>query len=272
MPIQHKFIEHNFENGFATNNAILQQTPYKPEVLIIGTFNPNTPNANFADFFYGRNFLWTGFKRLLNPNYIFNNQRRMPQNGVAQEPFNPTIQEICSLCENFKLSFCDLISEVLHNGNPQFELLQNDNVIFNGQEFNLIQDNAENGFLGLANLNQLNQVHWNTQKIINYLIDNSSIRNIYLTRQPNGIWGIQWNAIVNYFINDGQRHFSNILSPSGRGNIPAINPPFNTPLNKLLHYWVWNGMNHPSEPVNNPGFGRLDHDWLQRCGVDINQF
>ncbi len=53
MSIQHKFYQTSFGNGFETHNAILDITPYKPEVMIVGTFNPDTPNANYADFFYG---------------------------------------------------------------------------------------------------------------------------------------------------------------------------------------------------------------------------
>ena len=62
MTIQHKFFQTIFDNEFETNNAILEITPYKPEVMVVGTFNPNTPNDNFADSFYGRNYFWTAFK------------------------------------------------------------------------------------------------------------------------------------------------------------------------------------------------------------------
>ena len=50
MSIQYKFYQTNFGNGFQTHNAILDITPYKPEVIVVGSFNPNTP-SNFADFF-----------------------------------------------------------------------------------------------------------------------------------------------------------------------------------------------------------------------------
>jgi hypothetical protein len=70
MPIRHKFYQTNFGNGYATHNAILDTTPYKPEVMIVGTFNPDTPNNNFADFFYGRNFFWTAFKNLFVHNAV----------------------------------------------------------------------------------------------------------------------------------------------------------------------------------------------------------
>ena len=68
MSIKHKFYQTSFGNGFETHNAILDITPYKPELMIVGTFNPDTPNTNYADFFYGRNFFWTAFKNLFNHN------------------------------------------------------------------------------------------------------------------------------------------------------------------------------------------------------------
>ena len=97
MPIQHKFFQKNFGNGFETNNAILDITPYNPEVMIIGTFNPEAPNANFADFFYGRNFFWTAFKNLFIHNNVVIPFRRMPPNGIPPAILNPTLQEIFEL-------------------------------------------------------------------------------------------------------------------------------------------------------------------------------
>lgn len=80
MPIQHKFKEVDFENRFQTHNAILDVTPYKPEVLILGTFNPNTPGNPFVDFFYGRNYLWTGFKNLFIHNNVVITRKRIGGN------------------------------------------------------------------------------------------------------------------------------------------------------------------------------------------------
>jgi len=51
MPVNHRFLEHDFGNGFQTHNAILDKTPYEPEVLFVGTFNPDVP-TNPSDFFY----------------------------------------------------------------------------------------------------------------------------------------------------------------------------------------------------------------------------
>lgn len=256
MPIRHKFHQTNFENGYSTHNAILDVTPYKPEVLILGTFNPDTPHANFADFFYGRNFLWPAFKNLfLQPNVTLQN-RRMPQNGNPQAILNPTLPEIFEICLRLKLTFADLVLEVLHLNNPDYQLLQNDNVIFNEQEFNLIQDGQKENVGGLEQLNNLQQVNWNTQNIINFLCENPQIKSIYFTRKPTAVWAEQWNQIVNHECMKS-RHLTNIFTPSGQGG-----PVFHS-MSRLLKHWVHN---------ENPNFGKLDNIWLTDLGVNINDY
>jgi hypothetical protein len=256
MSIQHKFYQTNFGRGFETHNAILEITPYKPEVMVVGTYNPDTPNANFADFFYGRNFFWTAFKNLFNENAVVIANKRMPTNGIPPNILNPTLPEIFDICIKLKLTFSDLVLEVLHNNNPVFQPLPNDNVIFNGVEYNLIQDGKYNNIDGLQQLNALDQVNWNTQNIINYLCNNPQIKTIYFTRQPKGIWAAQWNLIINHKCMVG-RLTTNIYTPSGQSlkGKPRMNA--------LLKHWVHN---------NEPNFGKLDNDWLTNNGVTNHNF
>lgn len=256
MSIQHKFYQNNFGNGFETHNAILDITPYTPEVMIVGTFNPNTPNANFADFFYGRNYFWTGFKNLFIHNGVLLSNKRMPANGIPTAILNPALPEIFNLCSKLKLTFSDLVLEVLHNNNPNYHLLQNDNVIFNTFKYNLIQDAQIKNVGGLQQLNIVGQVNWNTQNIIKYLCENPQIKTIYFTRQPTGIWAEQWNLIINDKCMDG-RLKTNIFTPSGQGLKGT--PRMNT----LLKHWVHN---------RNPNFGTLDNTWLTANGVNLNNF
>ncbi len=253
MPIFHKFFQTNWNNGFETHNAILDITPYKPEVMIIGTFNPGTPNAK-ADFFYGRNYFWPAFKNLFILNHPNLLNTRMPLNGIPQphDLLNPTLAEIFCLCLKLKLTFADLICQVLHNEHPQYELLPNDHVIFSGQEYNLITDDNQ----GLLPLDGLGQVNWNTQNIIEYLCDNPQIRTVYFTRRPTGIWAGHWNAIKNHNCMAG-RQLLNIYTPSGQSlqGTPRMT--------KLLHHWVHN---------NELNFGKLDNNWLINNGVNIDEF
>lgn len=256
MSIQHKFFNTNFGGGLQTNSAILDTTPYLPEVMIVGTFNPNGPNANFADFFYGRNFFWPAFKNLFFHNAIVSTNRRMPPNGNPQAILDPSIQEIINYCINLKLTFADLVVEVLHNGNPFYQVLQNDNVIFNGTEYNLIQDGLKGGIGGLQQLNAIGQVNWNTQSIIDYLSENPQIETIYFTRRPTGIWATEWNLIINHPSVQG-RYATNLFTPSAAG------APVHRSMIRLLNHWIHN---------NNPNFGTLDHLWLAQHGVTPNNF
>jgi hypothetical protein len=256
MPIRHKFYRTDFGNGYSTHNAILDKMPYKPEVMFLGTFNPDTPNANFADFYYGRNFFWTAFKNLIISQGVVLQNRRMPQNGNPPAVLNPTILEIFKICSTLKITFSDLVLEIFNEDNDNFELLQNDNVIFNGQEFNLIQDGLKDNVGGLQQLNNLGQIRWNTQNIIKYLCDNPQIKSIYFTRRPTGIWAEHWNEIVNHKCMSG-RLLINVFTPSGQGK-----PVFHS-MTRLLNHWLHN---------DNPNFGKLDNEWLENNGVNINNY
>lgn len=247
MSIQHKFLNRDWGNGFQTHNAILDNTPYLPEILILGTYNPNSLNNNFADFFYGRNWLWTGFKNLFVHNEIIITNKRINTN-----PTNPDLQEIFELCKRLKLAFADLITETLHNENPNYEEIPINKVNLNNQIYSLIDDN------GLNQLNLINQVNWNTQNIIDYLIKTPSIKKVYFTRKPTGIWLSKWNQLRNNpLLNNVD--FINIHTPSGMGlqerGIPIMNA--------LLRRWIINA---------NPNFGVLDNEWLIKNGVNLNNF
>lgn len=253
--IKHKFIEIKFNEEFQTHNGVLDKTPYKPEVMIIGTFNPNTPNSNFADFFYGRNYFWPALKNL-SENKIAYFKSRMPKRGIIKEPLNPTIDEIFIVCKKFKLTFADLILEVLHNVNREYQILRNDNVCFNGKIYNLIQDGKKEEVEGLEQLDEINQVNWNINNIIKYLELNPQIKTIYFTRQPTKVWKKYWLSIVNDKRLKG-RVFTNIFTPSCQG------VPVSYSIERLISHWLYN---------ENDKFGRLDHDWLKASGVKPENF
>jgi hypothetical protein len=256
MSIRHKFYQNNFENGFQTINAILATTPYKPEVMIVGTFNPETPNTNFADFYYGRNFFWPSIYNLFINDGIFLTKRRMPTRGNPLPSIKPSLPQIFQLCSKLKLTFSDLVLEIFNNNNSNYQFLQNGNIIFKDIEYNLIQDGRKWKVEGLQQLSLVDEVNWNTQNIINYLIENPQIKTIYFTRKPIGVWAEQWNLIVNHScIKD--RRTTNIFTPSGAGK-----PVYRNVL-RLLNHWIFS---------DNPNFGKLDKNWLREKGININKF
>jgi hypothetical protein len=177
MSIIHKFLQKNWNNGFETHNAILDITPeYRPEVMILGTFNPLI-KTNPADFFYGRNYFWTGFKNMFIHDQIIIHTPRIETN-----PFDPSLTQIFELCVKLKLTFSDLILELCHN-NANYTLVnknvrgqQKIYIRLNGIDYDPYSDNA------LERLDLINQVHWNTDNIIKFLCDNPTIKTIYFTQ------------------------------------------------------------------------------------------
>lgn len=256
MSVKHKFYQKNFKNGFETHNAILDIMPYRPEIMIIGTFNPELPKTNYADFYYGRNFFWPALMNLFVHNEILISNRRIPTRGDLPNVLIPTLQEVFDICCNLKLTFADLILEVLHRDKPNYKFLKNNNVFFNNAKYNLIQDGKKTKIGGLQQLDSFSQINWNTQNIINYLCANTQINSIYLTRQPTGIWAKQWNEIINNS-SLANRRSANIFTPSGAGK-----PVFYS-MKKLLNHWVHN---------NNANFGQIDNDWLRQKQVNLNNF
>jgi len=244
MPIQHKFYHKDWGNGFATERAILTTTPYDPEVLILGTFNPTMP-GNMADFFYGRNYFWPAFANLFTHGQPLLLSRRDHQ-AVPE----PMLQHIFDLCELLRLSFADLVAGILHHDNPAYEEIPPNQVLFDGDFINIIQDQ------GLHALDLVHQTDWNTDAVIDYLCHTPTIHTIYFTRQPTGIWEAPWKAIRNHPLLQ-HKTFTHIYTPSGqalRGQ-PRMHA--------LLHHWV----HHVG-----PNFGRLQPAWLQHHQVDPQAF
>lgn len=255
MPIKHKFLSHKWENDLITENAILKPKLYNPEILILGTFNPNTPNDNHADFFYGRNWFWPAFKNLFIKNDLIELNRRMPSNGKPVYPLNPELNEVFEICKRGKITFADLITCVFPD-TDQYIILKNDNVVFNNEEFNLINDNIRDGVKGLAELDQLKQIEWNVENIVSYLEKNKTIKNVYLTRNPTGIWLKKWKQLkTNKKLEN--INFKVIYTPS------AANLRGTPRIKSLIQHWLFN---------ISKNYNTLDHQWLYENGVNIEKF
>lgn len=258
-PIRHIFYESQFNNEFGTMNAILNRIPYSPKIMFLGTFNPNSPKTNFADFFYGRNYFWPAIHNLFYYKKIelltSRMPKRMPKNGKPRKPIEPTLDIILNHCKELKFTFADLIMEVLHKNDPQYHVLDNDNICYDGATYNLVQDGRKGQVYGLEQLDSKGQVNWNTDNIAEYLNNNHSIRIIYFTRQPTKIWAKQWEKLKRRL---PDRTFVNIFTPSGQGD-PVLNS-----MPRLLSHWLHN--------TNASKFGRLDNEWLLENGVKIVDF
>jgi hypothetical protein len=249
MP-QHKFLNVDFgqryptiasAQGFKTHNVILKTTPYEPKVLIIGTFNPD--DGNGAEFFYGRNrnYLWRIFENFSNNNNALNG----PADGI------PQIHRIFELCLRFKLSFADLITKT------EVELDDYSDTLLNR----------------LCNRGQIQN---NVEEIVKYICETESINYVYFTTKNESLGCLRnlWTNVamlVNQQRPDVQ--FGSILTPSGQGGVTNFIGLHRAAT--IARYWIWvNAIPniHPQPFPNQNGYVHLNHQWLQDCNVNINNF
>ncbi len=77
----------------------LSYVDYEPEILIVGTFNPEWPKANYAEWFYGRtdaNYFWDVLPRMFE----------------GKSLLTATPEEWKDFCKRNKIAITDLIKEV----------------------------------------------------------------------------------------------------------------------------------------------------------------
>ncbi|RXJ51091.1 hypothetical protein [Gelidibacter gilvus] len=235
MGIPHKFLNTDFGNGFNTNNAILTSTPYQPEILFIGTFNPLTNgDANPADFFYGRNWFWPILFNIFEHNreVIIQSQRK-----YCPPHFNPTLLDIFKFMKTHKITFADLIMKVF----PETELdnIDGNIITYDNETYNLINDNH------LIQLNQFNEVMWSTKYLIKYIEANPTIKQVYFTRKTVNPFTAELIQVQNA-LNQRGVTIKYLFTPSGQG-LAGI--PRNQ---ELMDQWL---------ESTRDGFDNLDEEW-----------
>lgn len=244
-PIKHRFADGDFE-GFSTANTI--QKYGVPEILFIGTYNPDTEvAANRADFFYGRNYFWPTMFNLFQEGAVVHTHRR-----DAFNPFEPVLSTLLNLGLDKGMTFADLIKGVFPEGYV-YRITGNKVTTYHRTQYNLIEDNA------LSQLHNLGQVDWATANIIQYIRDTPSLKWVRLTRQPEGVWKPQWNQIKDAdYGRERKVDFGTIHTPSGMG----LQEKGITIAKALARRWV----HHPAPNK------RLPTEWLLEHGVEINNF
>jgi hypothetical protein len=262
MPIQHRFLKYpgedgnnifNWENGFETHSAILDTIPYEPEVIFIGTFNPEWA-WNQADFFYGRGmYMWPVLANLFlhNQNMIAN-----PRTLINN---NPTLPQIFEICKRAKITFADIVRETRDNIRTQefnAEVLVNNEFVWNSYKDKQLDYMGKKGWL-----------EDNVEAIVTYINRTPSIKHVYFTFKT-GKWIVRKkNEIINRLTVED---IGSIISPSGNGlGLPIVGYP--NPPATMAHTWIWNRLPH-HQSVNRPGYVTLSHEWLQSKGVNPNQF
>lgn len=255
MKIEHKFLNHDWGNGFRSENSILKNDHYQAEVLFIGTFNPNIP-WNTADFYYGRNmYMWPILANLFLHNFNkFSEQRNINNN-------NPTLDEIFEICKIGKISFADLIKGTKKT--IPIKLLGKKIEVNNDYLWMDYKDKPLN-FMG--NSNWLNS---NTLAICDHLNNNPSIKYVYYTFKDGGDW---INAQVAYLKkNSKTAEHCSLFTPTCNGFRKNLEYPFEKRAWSLTHCWIWNGLQHKI-PINKDNYGILNHNWLKKNGVNLELF
>lgn len=256
MPIQHKFLNYNeWNNGFYTENSILKNKEYLPEVLFIGTFNHGW-NWNPSDFFYGRGmYMWPNLANLFLHNENILSRPRNLNND------NPSLSQIFEICKKGKISFADIIHGTKENINV---VEGNRNILVNNDFiWNNYKDNS---------LNTMGNQDWlehNATEICNYVNKNPSIKHIYFTFKSAGNWIDNLKKYISE--NTSNATSCSIFTPKGNGFGTNLQAPYNKRPFSILHCWVWNGLGH-NVPVNKIGYSHLNHEWLIRNGVNPNRF
>lgn len=255
MKIEHKFLNHHWGNGFWSENSILKSDHYKPEVLFIGTFNPNVPWNN-ADFYYGRGmYMWPILANLFLHNFNKLSEQRTHKNN------NPTLDDIFRICKLGKISFAEIIS------GTKIEIP----IKIDGK---IIEVNSEYIWFDYKDkpLNYMGNKNWldtNTLAICDYLNENPTIKFVYYTFKDGGDW---INSQVSYIQNNNiSAHHSSIFTPTCNGFRKNLDFPFDKRAWSLTHSWIWNGLQHKT-PINKINYGNLNHNWLRKNGVNIKLF
>jgi hypothetical protein len=257
MSILHKYQQHDFENGFQTHNSILDEVPYEPEVIIIGTFNHGW-SWNNSDFYYGRGmYMWTAMANLFLYNSNLLTLQRTAQNNI------PSKTQIFDICSSGKIVFADIVKGIKDNIDI-IELPENESVLVNNQ---YMWSSYKDGPLDyMATQGWLDN---NVNAIVKYINETKSIKHIYFTFKT-GSWLIDKLNEICIKIRPGIMHCS-IFTPTANGFGKQLQEPFQERVWGLTHCWIWNGLNHKNI-INRPHYGHLNHEWLIRNGVDPRNF
>ncbi|WP_100629844.1 hypothetical protein [Algoriphagus formosus] len=267
MPFLHKYQQHNFGNGFETHHSILDIVPYEPEVIFIGTNNHGW-SWNQSDFYYGRDmYMWT-----ILANLFIHGKNHLTKTRNANNN-KPTKEEIFEICKKGKIVFADIVKGI-KNEIPAQEIKNEKHVLVNNQYRwgGKKRKKTDFGAYSDGHLDFMGKEGWlddNVEAIVQYLNQTPSIKHVYFTFKSGEWLKIKLKEIQNEIRKDVSS--ASIFTPTGNGFGLNLGAPFNKKPWSLTHCWVWNSLEHQI-PINRPGYGHLDHDWLRSKGVNPENF
>ncbi len=257
MPFIHKYQQYSFGQGFETHNSILDTTPYKPEVIFIGTYN-HSWSWNKSDFYYGRGmYMWPSLANL----FLYNQNHLIKQRNFNNDI--PSFNEILEICCKGKIVFADIVKGIKENIEA-IEDISNKSVLVNNEySWSSYKDGPLDYMGGKGWLDD------NVSAIIDFINKHKTIKYIYFTFKSEK-WLV--NKIQEIAIKTSSNSTScSIFTPTANGFRKNLNSPYNERLWSLTHCWVWNGLDNENR-INKLGFGNVDHDWLIKNGVNPLNF
>jgi hypothetical protein len=121
--------------------------------------------------------------------FHYKNVQLLTQRKFTESHTIQIFEDIKLFCKKYKLTFADLISQVLFN-NIEYELFGN-KALIGQEEYDLINDGD------LGELNAINQVEWTTENLKSTLLK-LLLHTIYFTRQPTEPYLTQWTSLINH--------------------------------------------------------------------------
>ena len=195
--------DHKFKNFLR-----LEKLNFKPETLIVGTFNPAWPEGNYAKWFYGRtsnNYFWEVLPRLYGEDSLR----------------NATDKEWKEFCKINKVAITDLIESI------------DDAEETNTKHIQLLKTYSDKSISDSF-------AHHKDIKILDLLRDHPSIKNVYLTRQSgNPLFDNLWRPVQDYCKTKAMKA-PMLLTPSGSARFQiasykAANPGIKSPLKNFIY-------------------------------------
>lgn len=159
----------------------LAHVDYEPETLIVGTFSPEWPADNIAEWFYGRtdeSLFWDVLPRVYGRESLLNN----------------SVAEWRQFCKDQKIALTDLISEI------------EDADVASKKHQKML-----GGFSDKAIMHNFDDFDFTN--IVSLLQKHSSIKNVYLTRGiTEAFWRHLWSPVMRYTNSNGL-HERILLTP-----------------------------------------------------------
>lgn len=200
-------IRHKFYDWLTLPEELVD---WEVEKLIVGTFNPDLVENNYADWFYGR----------VNRNHLW---QILPELHNSDNLKCSSLEERIIFCKEQKIAFTDLITEIPNADSENENHLE---IISKFRDRDIITHFGPTEELIWTDINRI-------------LNERESIKEIYLTNSGNDEWGKKFNTIERE--SDNNIHFSKLYTPSNFASLHMKRNGFNSVTEFIKYKWIEKG-------------------------------